>query len=445
VATQPNERQIDVVLLHMDPENPRHESIDNEPQIIAALYKKGVPELARHIAENGLSPLERLAVLRHDKVAKHFVALEGNRRVCALKLLRDPSKAPHAAGRKLMAELKANAMAVPDKVTGVEFATREAADLWLSVKHEGAQGGIGTMEWGPDDKARFNKRSGSKPNPNLQALALCDYATAQGLIAVEDRAAIKLSTLTRYLTNKLMREVLGLVNKVDNTIRVDQAEFDLALQRFLTDSLPSAVAGQTARVNSRSSLVEREAYARDFRTQGFAPTTVVDAPVAPTPRGQAQPASKQAPARRNARDRDSRPYVIPSDFKHASKDPVLNRLIAELRAIKPDICPFACNYLKRAVIERAAILYAQKHGGVMISHNLHATLNACTDRLVADGTATANQMKPLRVVAQQENHPTSIQTLGAGVHGGVIPQAADLKRGWDSIQTGLALLITGGL
>ncbi len=179
---EPKYKVISILALHLDPENPRHDAIGNEPEIIATLYKRGVPKLAEHIAQNGLSPLKRLAVMKHERVKNHFVALEGNRRVCALKLLRDPSKAPHAAGRRLFEQLKERIGELPDRVQVAAFDDRSTADKWLAVEHEGPQDGIGTVSWDTDEKARFNRRSGSKPNPNLQALALREYALAHDLI-----------------------------------------------------------------------------------------------------------------------------------------------------------------------------------------------------------------------------------------------------------------------
>lgn len=271
MAKEPNVRAVSIASLHLDPENPRHDAIDNEPEIIAALYRKGVPKLAAHIAEHGLSPLERLAVMKHDKVKNRYIALEGNRRVCALKLLRDPSKAPNVAGRRLFENLKKNTIGLPEKINVVTFTTREAADKWLAVKHEGPQDGIGTVGWDTDDKARFNKRSGSKPNPNRQALDLRDYAVAMGLISEEESGQVSLTTLTRYLSNKLVREVLGLMNHSDRTVGVENSEFDIVLQRFLRDALPQSDSDQPSPVNSRSRVSERETYARQLRTEGVAP------------------------------------------------------------------------------------------------------------------------------------------------------------------------------
>ena len=58
------------------------------------LGKEKVRKLAEDIATKGISPLDRLGVTAHPKVNDSYVAVEGNRRLCALKLLADPEKAP---------------------------------------------------------------------------------------------------------------------------------------------------------------------------------------------------------------------------------------------------------------------------------------------------------------------------------------------------------------
>lgn len=440
---EPKYKVISISALHLDPENPRHDAIGNEPEIIATLYKRGVPKLAEHIAQNGLSPLKRLAVMKHERVKNHFVALEGNRRVCALKLLRDPSKAPHAAGRRLFEQLKERSGELPDRVQVAAFNDRSTADKWLAVEHEGPQDGIGTVSWDTDEKARFNRRSGSKPNPNLQALALREYALAHNLITADENAQINTTTLTRYLSTKLVRDMLGLQNTTDLTLWAPEAEFSTALQRFLRDAVPTGQAGVLPPVNSRSKATDREAYARQLREHGAAASTRLDTPVQVTIAPVAKAAAKTATAVRNVRDNDKRPYVIPSDFKLQHPDPVLGLLVKELRRLRPEQHPFSCNYLSRAVLERATILYAKKHQ-VPLGRDLHVVLAACLDHLVAQGT-TATQVKVLRVAAQKEHDATSIQTLGHGVHGGTTPLAQDLKRGWLNKQAGLELLINGAL
>lgn len=82
------------------PDNPRHEEVDGEMEAIRELCRtENIEVLARDIQLHGLSPAERLIVMavdedRDDPEREQYFVAEGNRRVCALKLLHDPELAP---------------------------------------------------------------------------------------------------------------------------------------------------------------------------------------------------------------------------------------------------------------------------------------------------------------------------------------------------------------
>lgn len=79
--------------LFLDPKNPRHIPIENQKEIISYLIEnEKIKELAKDIAEKGMTnPLDLVGIITEDN--KKLV-VEGNRRVCALKLLDKPSLAP---------------------------------------------------------------------------------------------------------------------------------------------------------------------------------------------------------------------------------------------------------------------------------------------------------------------------------------------------------------
>ena len=92
-------RTIEVARIFLDRDNPRHEPYEDEDQVIEYLCRyENIYPLAKDIAQNGLNPLELLAVIPEEDdegggKATYTVA-EGNRRLCALKLLDDPDRAP---------------------------------------------------------------------------------------------------------------------------------------------------------------------------------------------------------------------------------------------------------------------------------------------------------------------------------------------------------------
>ena len=99
--------EIRIQKIYLDNNNPRHDPIDNEPSLIAHLVAhEQVKSLAEDIVRQGMmNPLDRLAVIPHLSAKGAFVVAEGNRRLCALKLLHDPDKAQNEVTRKLFASV----------------------------------------------------------------------------------------------------------------------------------------------------------------------------------------------------------------------------------------------------------------------------------------------------------------------------------------------------
>lgn len=425
-------RRIDLRRIYLDNDNPRHDPIDSEAQIIAHLIAKdGVKPLARNIAEAGAtSPLERIGVVAHSKVKNAYVALEGNRRICALKLLMDPDKADSEANKKYFRSLAQSMGSLSTMLEAVVFKDRATARRWISLRHEGEQDGIGTKQWTSDQKARFNSQSGGRRNPNIQAYRLKDYARQKGLLSTHQIEEVSVTTLTRYLSNPLFRATLGLVDHETLTITVPTEEFDRVVKRFLVDTLDEGTG-----VNSRTNVAERKDYAERLRTEGIAPGTrnlpAFDISVGSRPSAQTALAAN-TPQKRNNRSPDDRKTVIPRGFSAHIRNKILKRLYDELRGLDATEFPFAATYLLRAVMEQTATLYLQE-SGQSIDGELHKKLERVASLLSAAGM-TERQLKVLRTMASDRDSRYSPDTIGNFVHGGAVPTHASAIKLWDSIE-----------
>ena len=221
------------IFLRLD--NPRHTPVETEPMAIARLCEKElIYPLARDIAKYGLNPLERFALVPVDKgktsgANASYTSAEGNRRICALKLLNDPDLAP-ANLRKAFEKLAEDSIA-PATVSTAVFDDFESFDLWLDRIHNGLQGGVGRKDWNSEQKQRFD--GGSK---NKAAQALLDYAEAEKMISAEERAG-KLTTVQRFVGNNVFREVIGFDQEnADDVGRTrPKSEFDILVKRFNRD------------------------------------------------------------------------------------------------------------------------------------------------------------------------------------------------------------------
>lgn len=270
------------VFLQLD--NPRHDPVKSEADAIAKLCdKEDVLPLARDIVRYGLSPLERFAMVpagskrRSSKPDTSYLVAEGNRRICALKLLNDPDLAPPTLRKSF--EKLADGWSVISVVPAAIFPSLEDVRIWLDRVHSGPQGGIGRKGWNADQKQRF-----WGGNKNRLAQMLLDYAESQGMIN-EDQREGKLTTAQRFLSNPIFRENLGLDTNNDEELNRNRpkVDFDTLIKRFVTD----LIGGKA--VNSRMNKDAIQGYARTLSsTNGISAERIESEPlaaIAPTKRG----------------------------------------------------------------------------------------------------------------------------------------------------------------
>ena len=246
--------------IFLDLKNPRHKPYDTENEVIEYLCEQEkVLQLAKDIKKNGLSPLGLFAVIPDeegpDNAKRTYFVVEGNRRVCALKLLDDPERAP-SKYRKNFEETAKGWNGIRE-LPCVRFGDREAVGPWLSRIHEGGQDGIGQRKWNADQLARHSGKT-----KNREALAILDHAEKNGFITQEARER-KLTTIQRYIDNHRFREVMGIDKSNPQKICRTwlKKDFDILIKEFMDDLLEG-------KVNSRSKKADIEAYAIEIGAIG---------------------------------------------------------------------------------------------------------------------------------------------------------------------------------
>jgi len=239
---------IDFDNVHLDLENPRHEELDTQEEVIKFLCdNEQVRPLANHIVKNGLNPLEVFALVKIGEDT--YISGEGNRRTCALKLLNDPNLAPKKE--------KSSFLKLHDEWGGIEkipaiiFEDKADAAIWIELTHGGQQGGAGRRRWEPLQYSRFKGESA-----NRLAQFIIEYALENRFLTKE-QVDKKITTITRYFSNPIFRNVVGIDNSdTDNFKRTrSKDDFDSILNHFLKDLMEGKI------VNSRQNKKSIEAYA----------------------------------------------------------------------------------------------------------------------------------------------------------------------------------------
>lgn len=227
------------------PDNPRHEEVNGEIEAIRELCKtENIEVLARDIQLHGISPAERLIVMAVDEdednpdIDQYFVA-EGNRRICALKLLHDPELAPSNIRKQI--QTYADKWIEIDEVDVVVIRDAETRRFWMQRIHDGEQGGKGRKRWNAEQKTRF-----SGTGRNMLAQALLDYSEEESFLRKADRAG-RLSHMARLAGNALVKEALGAVvdRGYDDLHRIrKKADFDFVLQILLEEARTKSLGSQ---------------------------------------------------------------------------------------------------------------------------------------------------------------------------------------------------------
>ncbi len=227
--------KVPVERLRLDREAPRFPDRGRratEESIIARLYSAGLDELLQSISTNGYLDIEPLVAMGAAG-SDELIVLEGNRRLAALRLLREPELASRLAGRifpekKLqitVPEVRDSLRHTLDEVTVYRVAKREDARAFIGFKHIN-----GAAKWSAYAKARFatdwyregdvgieriasalGDRHGAVKRM-VSAVYVLEQAVREGLFDIEDRYTPKFSFAHLYvaLSRSQYREYLGL-------------------------------------------------------------------------------------------------------------------------------------------------------------------------------------------------------------------------------------------
>lgn len=422
-------KKLKIIDIDLHEENPRHKKLTAQEEIIEYLLAdEKVLDLAKSIAKLGLNPLESCGVVKRIGDAGYYTA-EGNRRLCALKLLINPSLAP--AGKRAAFEKISKTSKHPNIINVVVFKTYKEARPWLDLLH-GSNDGAGRKKWGADQKSRF-----SGEDRNALGLAVLDYAERRGFITYDQRQKT-LTTAARYLGNPMFRKVLGITSSVrEQKIKLnkDKDIFDKGIQRFCQDLCDNS---ENSPVTSRSKAVDWVAYAEKIKEEENLPDTKVEEhqiDLGATTKKRKPRTKKPKPSP------DDRPNIIPDNCVIEITDPKLQRLYDELRTIECDIFPFGSAYLLRTFLENVCVDYHRAKIGPFNrtrENKLHiCMINICkhiTDNNLAPGKPEKPALTRLKRAANSDQDLLSPNTLGIFVHGANIPDPKQLKREWDNIQ-----------
>jgi hypothetical protein len=363
---------IPVGQLLLDVENPRHEPVRSQRDAIAAVIsgqRQRLVVLANDIAQNGLSPIDRMLVV---KSGRNFVVVEGNRRLAAIKLLANPGLAAGTPVAAAISRVASNAT-LPAKVDCSVAPSRADAEHWLELRHTGMGEGAGIVPWNTLAKHRFSHKPGTQA---AKAIAFLE-ALAEGypnndviqelVVAVAEK---RLTTLGRLVADPSFKQHVGMREGADGTLAFHYPAKDLqdTLETVLGDI------GSDVSVSQLKSKSQRTDYLKS-----------VPRPSASKRVAKAQPLSK-APATAKStgsKKRTRRQSKPQKPFKHLDLSKLgmrTDNIVREFAGLDVDKFPNASAVLARVILELSVDRFIAKKN-LSNSGNLKNRIKRCLHKV----------------------------------------------------------------
>lgn len=370
-----------VANLHLDAKNPRlgREVSTRAPrEIIQYLFEhdKAV-EVAQSIASRGYFPNEPLLAIHENN---RYIVVEGNRRLAALKALREPGLLEGNFNRQMeRLSRKITSLDAITKVPVIVAPNRRATDRQIAGRHVGTP----VLAWQAENRASFilDKLDEGYDNKDLLdelGFSLADIQKARQTRAIADMArslelpeeikakldnprAKLFTTLERIFESSVGREFLKVQPNAEHGIvgSIRKGEFIRAFAKLVTDVALGRQSSRTLNTNEdiRKYFDSWPASDRPANKRGsFVPADVIKG------KSVASAARKGEPASATKKPKQISKTVLPRDFKVRFGNDRLVDIRRELTKLNRADYPNAGAVLLRVFFELAVIHYLEQSG-----------------------------------------------------------------------------------
>lgn len=375
---------IELSLLILSDKNPRLDPSFSEMEAIARMVEdqgKKLFVLATDIVENGLNPLDTIAVYPSEIYSGYFEVGEGNRRICALKLLKDPSLIK-TINPTLLAKFMnlSNSYRVQELVEVGVFENEESLRHWMEVRHMGEQGGKGLSKWNSVQKARFSRiQSGAD-----SLLDFWDWLNSNGILTSDEIYRVTKTNWQRVLREKYFP---FLKLQYSDYYSVSPQNLDLFIERIRAvqqelDGKTVAIVYDQERIEEFYNTVSEKLYGVPYQTiidqetpqqLSIEPMVVIDDEIIDVPQ---ENYSVENDDPKQGIDSDNSEItavqsigrdvfngcktIIPWSYPIRSSNMRINKIINELKRLDADEYPNACGTLLRALFELSAKWFLER-------------------------------------------------------------------------------------
>lgn len=432
--------------LDLDLENPRFVRAGNQREALQRVLddqQEKLVVLAKSIADEGLNPLDRLLVMKGKSGTGRFIALEGNRRVAALRILANPNLLD---GLDLKPSIRKSCENLakrfsPDRVEPVacyEVDGRQSGNTWVHLRHTGENDGRGVVNWSGIAASRFRGR-----DPALQAL---EFVRSYGGLSEDEKRSLEdrfpITTLDRLLSSREVRRRLGFDVKKQKLVSSLPADEVLKpLRRIVLD-----LAEGTKNVSDLKNQTQQIAYVESFE-RSCRPDMAKTGRLRPIEKLQQSDfkySAVKSAKRKRVPDPSDRKTLIPRAVRLNITDNRIAEIFAELRSLRVDTARNAVAVLFRVFLELSSdhhlvskqipLKFKDLKTGHEGDKKLSKKVGEVVDSLVAVGSNRKDFNGVVRGLSVSHS-PLSIDLLHDYVHNRfVTPKTRDLIGAWNDSQ-----------
>lgn len=432
--------ELNIEELELDLNNPRFSGLTSQRDALEKIVvNQGskLVNLAEDIVNKGLSPAHRMIVMKKPgKKSSSYVALDGNRRLAALRILSNPSALDGMKGIGDITSKRLRSLAArfnPESIFPVDVSVvndeREARH-WIEAIHTGENDGRGVVGWDGIATARYRGHNTS--------LKVIEFVRAVGRLTADEEAALErfpITNLDRLLGTPAIRERLGLALEGGELLSdLPQAELIKPLKRIVSD-----IGLKKIKVSNIKALDDRVHYVASLgsdlpdlskRTGSLEAIDVLSG------KGNKRPARSGASSR--SRSLIDRKTLIPANSQAPLNitDHKLQQLCKELRKLPLENYPVTIAASFRVFLELSLDHYGteKKVPSYSADMRLKQKLETVSDHLQKNGISKRD-LQEFRALASNKNKALSIDRLHGIIHSRYsLPTPSELRSGWSEVQ-----------
>lgn len=454
-------KRLSVASLHLDAKNPRlgRETSSRAPrEIIQYLFEHDKAlDVAESIAARGYFPNEPLLAIEEKG---RYIVVEGNRRLAALKALREPGLLEGSLGRQAERLSRRTDLQGITQVPVTIAPNRRATDRQIAGRHIGTP----VLAWQAENRASFilDKLAEGYNNDELRdelGFTLADIQQARQTRAIADMArsldlpeevrakldnprAKLFTTLERVFDSSVGRDYLKVEPDSDHGLRgtTTKKEFVRGFSKLVTDIALGRQSSRTLNTNEdiKTYFESWDPTERPASKHGsFVPSDIIKGGSVASPPKEPKPAS--------TRNKGESKTVLPRDLKVRFGNERLVDIRRELTKLTRKDFPNAGAVLLRVFFELAVIDYLDRLGELP---GIIARLESKEGRKLPFGAPTMKQLVPeiTRIAKQRlgvaeakrvekavrydSAAPFTISDLHGFVHSPDLPSERDILQFW---------------